>query len=332
MRKKLNFLFGMISFFVVTFLSVCHAAEIEETEVLINETQIARIISALEEVSQVQFGDYTFTCFSDVKNAKQDMQVVCEYIQKYLESISDDKMFIAADYILEYDGNYTMYWSEGNGSYVISCTLTSGEEIAKWEISYQKCDVKEVDPMRFPFDLSYGATEQEIMKQLENYPYHYGRNMTDSLNKEGCFTVYLPLEGAVEYVQLYTMPFDTMQYWEPYAQEGFSFPMEWQLAKVEYHLDKEFDSDIYIDGLIPILTEKWGNYQRIGDSTYSRDTNEVMKESTLLNSRFWEEYGFLYRDYESVGIDLDKETKHFFVQYDGRIALMLQIANTWTLD
>lgn len=336
MRKKVISIFAGMFLGAALLLIPCFAAEPADTETPDDMSWIEMLVPVMENMRQDP-GNCTITCRITEENADQKMQNVCDRILEKLKDACPDMTFVPAEYILGYDGYYTMYWKTEMESYIVSCTLIPGEETARWEITCRNGESPKADQMGFPLDLSYlfeldyGMTEQEVMEQISQYLYHYDLQKTDPHTEEGCFTVYPASDGPVEYIQLHTISFDTMQYLEQYAEDNFAFPTDRQLARVEYHLKPEYDSYVCIDKLIPELTEKWSDHKRLEDWTYSRNTDVVMKESDLLNSRFWKECGSFYQDYDSVGVYVDKETDHFYVQYDGRKALILQILNTWTL-
>lgn len=310
--------------------------------------EIAQALSFLHDMTDTDYAEACIPCTVESGTETETMEALCGIISEQLETAFQDEQFQPADYLLDTGisdypdrsrSNLAMYWDQEEERYVIGCYLQCRDARPSFKLFIQRYgDAYVPDIYELPFGLSYGADEAEIWESLANLPVQYSVFSLDRNGERGCFTVFLPDGGSVEYMQIFTDSFGYMQYYASYAQSGFSFPLEKQLSEVVYHIDSTYTIKKCLDEISPLLDEKWGkDHKETGAGlkdaswSYSHDTEEIMKDEPILSSKFWIDYGMINGPYDSAVLYANDETHRSSLRYDGRRGLILEIVNGWTL-
>lgn len=251
-----------------------------------------------------------------------------------LSEWTQENGYSPADYFLTQENQTIAFWVSEDQTQILSCSVQDLEAkiSVEMKLQYREHDEVSQDFSKLPFDLSYGATSDEIEAALDGYAWRYDSIEEEGSANTGCYTVFLPGADDSQYIQLYSMSLDSVQFLESYAASGFSFSQKDLLAKVVYHLNTEYNTERCINEIKPKLEETVGKLDGQSASwVCEHDTKEVLKDSALLSSKLWADMESMYRVYDSVTLDQDKEADHFDVTYDGSRGLILQTAAEWEL-
>lgn len=299
--------------------------------------QAAAGAAFLETQAGQEKSNYEFIFFSEGTGTEEDMKAAVEQINKWITS-SAEKTYDQNNFLQNEAGWMTVSWETSDGDQMLSYTMIPGIKETKWELLLQQSlnVTQKQDVSKLPFGLEYGVTEDDIREALNGYSYRYDQSIEADSMEISCFTVYMPKEDAAEYIQLYTISMDDVQWLESYAESGFSFSTKRLLGKAVYHLRETYDAEYCINELKPELAAAWGKSKDDGEEqttswSYIRSTEEVMKDSPLMQSLLWKNMRDIYRTYDSAELCLDENTGHFDVVYDGRKSLILQTVEGWEL-
>ena len=257
-----------------------------------------------------------------------------------IEEVSEcaqEKGYIPADYALKSENQIIMFWSLTDEDQILSCMVHNQEAETKVNLLLQYCKIEDMmhqDFSKIPFDLDYGATKDQTEEALSHYAWRYDPIEETGAMDRGCYTVFIPELDGIQYIQLYSISMDSMQFLEPYAEAGFSFSQENLLARAVYHLSSEYDTERCINEVKPELTTSWKTISGQGESWICEHTaEEVLKDSSIFLSQLWKDIGSLYRVYYISKICLDEEgdLEHFDIVYDGSKGLVLQTVAQWKL-
>ncbi len=301
------------------------SASVMQSTCSVNVVNGAEFLSTQMEQKKADY-QFSFESSKDETDPASVLDALSEWTQ--------ENGYSPADYFLTQENQTIAFWLSEDQTQVLSCSVQNLETkiSVEMKLQHKEHDETSQDFSKLPFDLSYGATSDEIETALEGYAWHYDVIEEEGSANRGCYTVFMPGSDDSQYIQLYSMSLDSVQFLEPYAASGFSFSQKDLLAKAVYHLNTEYDTERCINEVKPELEEALGTLDSQSASwVCEHDTKEVLKDSTLLTSKLWADMESMYRVYDSVTLSQDEETDHFDVTYDGSRGLILQTVAEWEL-
>lgn len=312
------------------------AAE-DDTDVIIS--QFMQMLNAvdtetkLELTFPVELSQEEESWAAQVQNLADEL---IDSVDSNLKEVFGETQYTAAEYfmpLMEYNNGTVMYWYSSEDSRLVAMQLQQGDSRYDWTVSLSQMpyEIVEADITDIPFELDYNMGDDEIRELLAGKAMCHEIVDRDGMMENSVYTVFLPEDETIEYVQIAAASLEHMSYLPPnYPDVELDIPKERKLWRVSYYLSDEAEPAQILEQMKAV----WGKgiSGQVDHGTGKKQqwsatvtTESVMDASVLKEALPEEAWKIKWNVYEEIRFDYGHETEPSCITYTGEAQNMIPI-------